>query len=180
MNTNVEALGGGAAPSRGWQIAWGVLLIVAGVLAVLMPGIAAFATALVLAWLLVLGGGFEIAHAVQRHHARGFGWMLASGIVTLVLGLAILLAPVAGIASLALLIGAFLLVGGVARLVLALHLRPLRGWGWVLFDGVLSVAVALLIMLGWPQSSLAIIGLLTGFWLISAGVWRIVLARQVV
>src|SRR5690606_32668699 len=47
-------------PGRGWQIAWGVLLIVAGVLAVLMPGIAALATVLVYAWLLILSGAFEL------------------------------------------------------------------------------------------------------------------------
>ena len=50
-------------------------------------------------------------------------------------------------------------------------------WGWVLFDGLLSIGVAILIAIGWPASSLAFIGLLTGFWLISSGIWRIVLRR---
>jgi uncharacterized membrane protein HdeD (DUF308 family) len=61
--------------------------------------------------------------------------------------------------------------------MLAFRLKPQRGWGWVLFDGLLSIALAILIVIGWPQSSLAIIGLLTGFSLISTGVWRIVLGR---
>jgi uncharacterized membrane protein HdeD (DUF308 family) len=40
---------------------------------------------------------------------------------------------------------------------------------------VLSIALAILIMIGWPGSSLVVIGVLTGLWLISAGIWRIFL-----
>lgn len=166
------------APGSGWQLAWGVLLIVSGLLAVAMPGVAALATVLVLAWLLVLGGAFEIAYAIQTRRAGGLAWKLVSGLLTLALGVLILAAPVAGVASLALVVGAFLFVAGIARTLLALRLRPLRGWGWVLFDGLLSIAVAILVAIGWPESSVALIGLLTGLSLISTGIWRIVLRRH--
>jgi len=166
------------ASGEGWHVAWGVLLIVAGVLAVLMPGIAALATILWLGWLLVFGGGFEIAYAIHTRAQGGFGWKVASGIVTLVLGIAILVVPTAGIATLALLVGAFLFVGGILRTVLAFHFRPRRGWGWILFDGVLSIVLAIAIAVGWPASSIAFIGLLTGFTLIVTGIWRIVLRRH--
>ena len=165
-------------PGSGWQIAWGVLLIIAGVLAVAMPGVAALATAIVFAWLLIIGGVCEIAYAIQTRARPGFGWKLASGILTLVLGIAILVMPLAGVASLALLVGGFLFVGGVTRCMLAFRMRPQRGWGWVLFDGLLSIVIAILIWVGWPQSSLAFIGLLTGFTLIMTGIWRIALRRH--
>ena len=174
---NAPRVQAAAAPSTGWQIAWGVLLIISGILAVLMPGIAALATALVFAWLLIFGGGCEIAYAIQTRDKDGFGWKLASGILTLVLGIAILVLPLAGAASLALLVGAFLFASGITRTVLAFRLKPQRGWGWILFDGLLSIGVALLIAIGWPQSSLAFIGLLTGFTLILTGIWRIMLRR---
>lgn len=161
--------------SRGWPIAWGVILIVCGILAVLMPEVAALATAVVFAWLLIIGGIGEIAYAVHTRGHAGLGWKLASGILTLVLGIAILVLPLAGVASLALLVGAFLFVGGISRAMLAWRMRPLRGWGWVLFDGLLSIVIAVLIAAGWPQSSLAFIGLLTGFTLIITGVWRLML-----
>jgi uncharacterized membrane protein HdeD (DUF308 family) len=161
--------------SRGWVVFWGILLIVTGILAILMPGVAALATALTLAWLLVLAGVVEIVHAIQTRHRSGFGWKLASGIVTLLLGLSILLFPLAGIASLALMIGAFIFVGGIFRLMLAFRLRPQSGWGWVLFDALLSIVIGGLIAWGWPASSIAFIGLLTGFWLLFTGIWRIIL-----
>jgi uncharacterized membrane protein HdeD (DUF308 family) len=53
--------------------------------------------------------------------------------------------------------------------------RPHRGWGWIVFDGLLSIVIAIIIALGWPQSSLAFIGLLTGFTLIITGLWRLML-----
>jgi uncharacterized membrane protein HdeD (DUF308 family) len=176
--TSFDARQPATVPGRGWQIAWGVLLLLAGVLALMMPAVAALATALFLAWLLMLGGIFEIAYAVQTRSRPGFGWKLASGVLTLLLGLAIGVVPLAGVASLALLVGGFLLAGGIARIVLALRLKPLRGWGWVLFDGALSIVLAVLILLGWPQSSLAIIGLMTGFSLVFTCLWRILLARH--
>ena len=163
-------------PRRGWQIAWGVLLIVVGVLAVLMPAVAALATALVFAWILIIAGVCEIANAVQTRRSRGFGWKLFAGVLTLLLGIFIAAGPLAGVVTLALLVGAFLLVSGVTRVVLAWRLRPERGWGWVMFNGVLSIVLAILIAVGWPASSLAIIGLLTGFSLVSAGFWRLALA----
>jgi uncharacterized membrane protein HdeD (DUF308 family) len=167
--------GTGVRHSRGWSIVWGVLLMLTGLLALLMPEIAALATALTLAWLLVFAGAFEVLHAVQTRHREGFGWKLAAGIVTLLLGVGIVLFPVAGVATLALWIGAFLFAGGVLRLILALRLRPGRGWTWVLVDGLLAIIVGGLIAWGWPASSIPFIGLLAGFWLLFAGIWRIVL-----
>ena len=161
--------------SRGWSVAWGIALIVIGILALLMPGVAALATALTLAWLLVFAGVVEMVHAFQTRRRSGFGWKLAAAIITLILGVCILLFPVAGIATLALWIGAFIFAGGVVRLILAFRVRPARGWGWVLLDGLLAIVIGGLIAWGWPASSIAFIGLLTGFWLLFSGVWRIML-----
>jgi len=142
-----------------------------------MPVVAALATAVVFGGLLALGGACEIVYAVQTRAQQHFAWKLASGVLTLILGIAIVIVPLAGAASLALLVGVFVFMGGAVRTWLALRFRPRRGWGWVLFDGLLSIVLATLIAAGWPESSIAFIGLLTGFVLISAGVWRIVLHR---
>ena len=178
---NAASAASPAAPGSGWQVVWGGLLIVSGVLAVLMPGIAALATALIFAWLLIFGGAFEIVHAIQTRTRNGFAWKLASGVLTLVLGIAILVVPIAGVASLALMVGAFLLAGGIARTMLAFRLKPHAGWGWILFDGLLSIAVVVLIAIGWPQSSQVMLRPSTrssGFSLIATGVWRIVLRNH--
>lgn len=174
---DVSAAAVGVGRGSVWVAVWGVLLIIAGILAVLMPEIAALATVLVLGWLLILAGIFEIIDAIYMRKRSGFGWILASGILTLVLGFWILARPAAGVASLALLVAVFLFVAGIARVALAARLRPLRGSGWVMFNGLLSIAVAILIAIGWPRSSVPFIGLLAGLSMITSGIWRIALRR---
>ena len=161
----------------GWVIVWGILLIVAGVLAVLSPPMAALAADLLLGWLLVFAGIVQIVYAFQQRGHDGFGLKVLSGLLTLVLGVFLLLRPIAGIASIALLIGAFMLASGVSSAMLAFKLKPKAGWGWVLFDGILSIVIALLIASGWPQSSIGFVGILVGIVMIYGGVWRIVLGR---
>jgi len=169
---------GPSSRGRGWSIAWGLALIVIGILALLMPAIAALATALTLGWLLVIAGIVEIVHAFQTRRAKGYGWQLAAGIVTLILGLCILFFPIAGIATLALWIGVFLFAGGIVRLVFAMRLKPAKGWEWVLLDAIVSIIIGILIAWGWPASSIPFIGLLTGFWLLFSGIWRITLGAR--
>jgi uncharacterized membrane protein HdeD (DUF308 family) len=161
---------------RGWRIGFGIVLILCGLGALMIPEIAALGTTVFLASLLVFGGVCEIAYAIHTRARQDFGWKLTSGILTLLLGFAILVFPLVGAVSLGLLVGSFLFVGGIARTILSLRMRPSPRWGWVLFDGLLSVTLALLILIGWPGTSLIVIGVLTGFWLISAGMWRIVLS----
>ena len=173
MATDIEKLKG----AGGWVVVWGILLIIVGFLAVMMPYAAALATTLVLGWVLIFAGGFEIVHAIQTRTQDGFTFKLLSGILILVLGIWLVVQPIAGAASLALLIGAFLFASGVSHTMLAFKWKPRNGWGWILFDGLLSIGLAILIAMGWPASSLSFIGLLTGFALISTGVWRIMLGR---
>jgi uncharacterized membrane protein HdeD (DUF308 family) len=161
---------------RGWRIGLGIVLILCGLGALMIPEIAALGTTVFFAGLLVFGGICEITYAIHTRAWQGFGWKLTSGILTLLLGLAVLVFPVVGAVSLGLLVGSFLFVGGIARTMLSLRMRPRPRWGWVLFDGLLSIALALVIMVGWPGTSLIVIGVLTGFWLISAGMWRIALS----
>ncbi len=162
-----------------WITVWGVLLIVAGVAAIVQPAPAALAFALLLAWLLVFAGVIQVVYAYQQRALDGYGWKLASGLSTLALGIVLLVFPIAGIASVTLLIGGFLLVSGLSNVILAFRLKSHSGWGWVLFDGVLAVIVAVVIATGWPQSSFQFVGILVGFMLISGGMWRIVLGRAV-
>ncbi|WP_448097282.1 HdeD family acid-resistance protein [Luteibacter yeojuensis] len=166
----------GAAPGRGWRIACGVLLILTGLLAIAMPMLAAVATAWFLGYMLLLVGVIEIVYAARSRPAPGFGWKLFSGIMTLLLGLIIVVMPVVGAATLALWFATLLFIGGFIRSALAFVVKPLAGWGWVLFDGLLSILLAILLVIGWPGSSIAIIGFITGFWLMVTGLWRLMLA----
>jgi len=158
-----------------WVIVWGVLLIIAGFLALTEPAIAALAADLLLSWLFVFAGVVEIVYAIHERGKDGFRLKILSGILMFLLGVFMLLRPFTGVASITLLIGAFLLASGVSSIMLAFRVKPRPGWGWVLFDGILSIVIALLIASGWPQSSIAFIGILVGIVMMYGGVWRIML-----
>ena len=57
------------------------------------------------------------------------------------------------------LLAAGLIAAGILRIVVAIRERPRPGWGWVLFMGILSIVVALIIISGWPVNSLWILGI---------------------
>ena len=160
-----------------WSIVWGVLLMIAGVLAIMQPVVAALAFNLLFAWLLVFSGIVEVVYAIHDRGKEGFRLKILLGVFTLLLGIFLLVRPVAGVAGLALMIGAFVLAHGVSAVMLAFHVKPRKGWGWVMFDGILSIVIAFLIASGWPDSSFAFIGILVGITMLWGGVWRIVLGR---
>ncbi|MCC6198573.1 MAG: DUF308 domain-containing protein [Burkholderiales bacterium] len=160
-----------------WVIVWGVLLIVAGACAILQPKVAALAVDLLLAWLLVFAGIVQFVYAIQERGKDGFRLKLLSAILTFLLGVFLLLRPMLGVTSIALLIGAFLFASGVSSVMLATKLKPKAGWGWVMFDGLLSIVIAALIAAKWPQGSIAFVGFLVGIVMIYGGVWRIMLGR---
>lgn len=172
-----ETAAPGVRRSGTWVIVWGVLLIIAGVLAIMEPGAAALAANLLLGWLFVFAGIVQLVYAFHQRAKDGFALKALSALLTLVLGIFLLVRPLAGIASIALLIGAFMFASGLSSVVLAFKLKPRKGWGWVLFDGILSIVIALLIAEGWPQSSIEFVGILVGIVMIYGGVWRIVLGR---
>jgi len=160
--------------SPGWSLALGVLLLIAGVAALLYPVVAAVAAALYVGWFALIAGVIAIAIAIKTRAEPEFGWRLLVGVVYLALGF-LLANPIAGAASLALIVGALLAVAGVVEIVLAFRVKPHKGWGWLLANGIVSIGLAILIAIGWPLESLVLIGYLVGFQIIFCGVARIAL-----
>jgi uncharacterized membrane protein HdeD (DUF308 family) len=95
------------------------------------------------------------------------------------IGFYMLARPLAGLASLTLMIAAYLVAKGVLEEVIAFKLRPLPGSGWMLFDGVLTIAIAAMIAAAWPASTAWAIGVLVGVALFSSGLARLMLSVAV-
>ena len=139
-------------PIARWVTILGVVMIVAGFLAVIAPGPAALAATIFFGAMFFVGGVAEVAHAVATRNETGFGWKVLSGIAMIVLGALFAIFPIAGIATLALLVGGLLLAHGVGSVMVAMKRKPGRGWGWILFDGALSIVLAILIAGGGPRA----------------------------
>lgn len=162
--------------ASGWSIVWGVLLIIFGIVAIGSPLLAAVAVNALIAWLIILAG---VVHLVVAFHAHGAGsliWKLLVGLAYTAFGGYLLLHPLLGVASLTLVLASLFLIEGVLDVVLYFNLRPARGAGWVLFDGLVTLLLALFIALHWPSSSAWAIGTLVGVSMIMSGVARVMMS----
>jgi uncharacterized membrane protein HdeD (DUF308 family) len=110
--------------------------------------------------------------------APGFWWSLAAAVLAIVVGVLMLLWPVSGAISLTLLLAAFFILDGAASIMYALaHRQQLTGqWGWLLAGGLIDLALAALIIVGFPGSAAWAVGLLVGIDLIFGGTSLIIVS----
>jgi uncharacterized membrane protein HdeD (DUF308 family) len=112
-------------PQPRWLLAVeGLLGIAAGVVTYLVPGITLLALVYVVAvWAIVLGA-LRLAFALSpAGRLVGRGWGIFGGIISVMFGVALIVAPIAGSLVLALWLGVFAIVVGVTRLVMAFQLH---------------------------------------------------------
>jgi uncharacterized membrane protein HdeD (DUF308 family) len=151
-----------------WFVLLGVALVVLGTIALGSVVVASLAAAVAIGVLLLLGGVAEVVGAFWCRCWSGFFLELLSGVLSIVVGLLFLRAPVGALAALTLLIACFLMVGGIFKVVSAVAYR-FAAWGWSLAGGIIDVILGVLIWQGWPASSLWVIGLFVGINLIFRG-----------
>jgi len=157
------------AAHRGWFLALGLVLIVAGFAAIAFPLLSTIAVKIALGWVFLVGGAVMVVHAFSAARWRGLIWEVLLGLLYIIAGAYLAFFPLTGIITLTLLLAAMFLVEGALEVVMALRVRPHEGWGWLLLSGVIAAAVGLLIALGLPSSAAWAIGLLAGLNLISTG-----------
>ncbi len=162
--------------ASGWSIVWGILLAIFGALAIGSPFIAAVAVNAFIAWLLMFAGVVHVVLAFHAHRAGSMIWKLVVGLAYVFAGVYMLWHPVLGVATLTLLLAALFLLEGVLDLVLFFHLRSLRGASWMLFDGIVTLILALMIYSQWPSSSIWAIGTLVGVSMMISGITRVMMS----
>ena len=174
-----------AAMHRHWGLFLleGIVLIVLGSLAVLVPALASVAATIVFGWILLLSGVTGLITTLRARQAPGFGWALLSAIIAIAAGVVLLAMPVQGTLSLTAVLIAFLFVEGVASILYAFeHRKGLSGrWSWMLASGIIDVVLALILMAGLPGTAVWALGLLIGINMIFGGwalVWMALHARS--
>ncbi len=160
----------------GWFLTLGILLVIAGVAAILFPLLSTIATKIVLGWIFLVSGALLVIHAFSIKQWRGFLLGLLLGALYIVAGGWLAFFPFTGIITLTLLLAALFLAEGVLEVMMAVRVRPHEGWGWLLVSGLVAIAVGVMIAAELPSSAVWAIGLLTGINLLSSGVSFVVLA----
>ena len=162
-----------------WSIIWGILLVVFGILAIGSPVLASVAVSALIAWLIILAGVVHLILAFQMHRGGSKFWKILVGLAYLFFGIYVLIHPVLGVASLTLLLASLFVIEGILDIVLFFQMRSMRGAGWVLGDGMITLLLGLLIYLQWPSSSIWAIGTLVGVSMIISGISRVMFSLAV-
>jgi uncharacterized membrane protein HdeD (DUF308 family) len=149
----------------------GIVLIVLGLAAIIVPPLAGLATTIIIGWLFLIGGAVGLVATFGAHRAPGFGWSLLSAIVALLAGGVLLWSPWQGLATLTYVLIAFFIIDGIFVIVLALeHRRELTGrWEWMMIGGIMDLVLAAIIISGLPGTLVWALGLLVGIDFVWAG-----------
>ena len=149
----------------------GIVLLILGLLAIIVPPIATIAVEVLIGWLLLMSGIVGLIATLRMRNSPGRGWSLASAVVGIVAGIVLLAWPLSGAVSLTMILTVFLVLEGVVSIFYALeHKRELSGrWGAMLFSGVVDLLLAGIIFAGLPGTAAWAIGLLVGINLVFGG-----------
>ncbi len=162
----------------GWYLALGILLVILGILTISGSYIATFSIIVFFGSLLLIGGILQIAYAFWGRKGQGFVQTLLSGIFYAIVGGLMVTHPTASAMAITLLLAGFYTITGIFKIVVSLA-TPVIQWKWLLFSGLVSLALGILIWAEWPISGMWFLGLLIGIDLIFLGWFWIMLSVSV-
>jgi uncharacterized membrane protein HdeD (DUF308 family) len=162
-----------------WTIIMGIVIVLLGIVLIAHPFAAATIMTLMLGWALILVGVAQFVFALHSRSVGRFFLKALYAVLFVIAGIALAFFPLAGLATLTAMLGAFLLVEAGVLIVTAFHMRPNRSWGWFLFDGLASLVLGIMILAHWPSSSVWAIGTLIGFAVLMSGFSRIMIASRI-
>ena len=156
----------------------GIILVVLGLLAIIIPPIATISVTIFLGWLFLISGIVGLVTTFWARHAPGFWWSLLSAVLAIAAGIVLLGWPVPGAVSLTLLLIAFFIIEGVLSILYAFeHKKELSGrWGWMLISGIIDLILAAIIWGGLPGTAAWALGLLVGINMLFGGSAMIAMA----
>jgi uncharacterized membrane protein HdeD (DUF308 family) len=156
----------------------GIVLIILGLIAIIVPPIATIAFTIIIGWIFLVSGVLGLITTFWARHAPGFWWSLLSAIIGIAAGIVLLLWPITGSVSLTLVLIAFFIVEGIASIMYAVeHRNQLTGrWGWMLVSGIIDLILAGIIFAGLPGTAFWALGLLVGINMVFGGAALIAIA----
>jgi len=170
-----------------WSIVAGVAMILVGLVAIITPAVSGVFFSVLIACVLIFSGFKHLIFAVdtqsaeispsgiKTHRARMW-WEIVVGFLYLAFGIYILVHPVAALITLTLALGFYLLLEAVLEFVLSYTFQGMKGAGWLLFHGIITIILSAIVFRTFPRSAVWVIGTVVGISIFFGGVARVALA----
>jgi uncharacterized membrane protein HdeD (DUF308 family) len=160
------------------KLVWlGLIMVLVGIAAIAFPIFSTLAATILAGWALLISGVAIFISSFWIHGTGPFFGANLFGLLSTAAGVFLLFNPFAGAVALTLLLGIMFMFQGASELVFALEMRPASGWVGMLLSGLASIALAIIIVTGWPGISLIALGLLIGINFLTTGFGYIFAAR---
>ena len=158
----------------------GIVLLILGVAAIMIPPFATLVVAIFLGWIFLISGVLGMITTFWMKQAPGFRWSFLSAVLAIAVGIVLIGWPASGAVSLTLVLIAFFIIEGVLSIMFAIeHKRALSGrWAWLMFNGIIDLVLAAVIVAGLPGTAAWAVGLLVGIDLVFGGMALIAMALQ--
>lgn len=147
----------------------GSVMVAAGVLALIFPAFMSTSLLVLLGWLLILSGIVQVISLFGATQVPYFWMQIITIALEVLVGFLLVNNPEAGLLTVTLLMLVLFLVGGVARVVFAVMIRPMQDWHWVLASGLVAIACALVLFANLPETASWLLAVLLGIELIAVG-----------
>ncbi len=151
----------------------GGLLLALGLLGIILPQALSLVASAFLGWILLTAGTLSLYLAFLTNWKSVISWVKA--FLLLFTGALVLFNPLAGILAVALLLALYLFMDAFANFALAQSMYPMKGWGWMAANGVVSLGLGLIMTFAWPADTVVLVGLYLGISLLFDGITLIMM-----
>lgn len=162
----------------GWFLALGIIYIIGGLAAIVLPISSTIAFTLVIGIFLVISGIVQIVQGFQMRDWQGVTWHMVMGVVSVIGGGYAVWNPLAGAIAITLVIAVTFLIQGVAEIMMGMRVRPADGWGWMVAAGVLAILAGLALLFSLPVSGLVTLGTFAGIAMLFTGITYVYIAMS--
>jgi uncharacterized membrane protein HdeD (DUF308 family) len=169
----------GIKKNAGLTVVIGIITVIAGLLAISSPLVAGVSITILVGAMLAISG---VSQCFLAFKAGAFGrglMVFVVGVLMTIAGVYMMNQPVAGLATLTIILMSYLLATGVLEIIVAVQLKPADGWGLQLFNGIVTLLLGIMLWRQFPLSGAWAIGVLFGIKMIFSGWAFVFIGRSV-
>lgn len=156
----------------------GVILIIAGTMALMSPIVAGSFGTIMVGVLLVIGGVGQSNLAFKAGVFSGRWLTFTLGSLMTIAGSYVATQPIVGLTSATMIMAFYLVVTALIELFIAIQIRPAKGWGLVRINGIVTLLLGIMLWQQFPLSGAWAIGIIFGVKMICSG-WLLVIIGYV-
>lgn len=158
----------------------GLAMVFVGIVALVFPVVSTLAAAIFVGAVFLAGGAVSLMGSFSIHGTGPFFGALLTALIAIAAGVFLLFNPLAGEVALTLVMVIVFSLQGAFEIAIAFEIRnKLPGWAGMLFSGICSIVIAVLIAAGWPAISGIALGILLGVNFLSTGVGYLAISQAV-